>query len=109
MTYLKEEIQGKIWPCLLELLFRGSKETCAYTTHAEKNHLICSSQDAYEVSVVSIFQIRRLRLRKVSQSRDISTLSMPIAQYLAPSQQANTGWKDSWKNKKKEGKDRTLI
>ena len=46
-------------------------------THVQKNHrpfsvlhLLCSSQHPYEVSGVFIFQIRKPRLRKVTQSRD---------------------------------------
>lgn len=47
-------------------------------THVQKNHrpfsvlhLLCSSQHPYEVSGVFIFQIRKPRLRKVTQSRDL--------------------------------------
>lgn len=111
MKYLKKGRFGSIFK---NLLSRGRKETYAHTTHAEKeksqtfsaSHLILSSPNPHEVSGVSIFQIRRLRLREVTQSRNVSPSFIPAAwSSLAPSnQQANTGWRDWWKTKGRKGK-----
>lgn len=112
MKCLKKEIQGKSWSYLQEPSLQKEKgDMCPQDPCKEKSrafsasHHICSSQNPYEVSSVSIFQIRRPRLRKVTQSRNVSTSFIPAAQSPVPSsQQANTGWRDRWRNKRREGK-----
>lgn len=109
MKYLKEETQGKIWPYLQEPPIQREKgDVCPHDPCREKSqafsasHLMRSSQNPYEVSGVSTFQIRRLRLRKVTQSRHVSAAQPSLA---PRSQQANPGWRGLTEGRETQGLD----
>lgn len=109
MKYLKEETQGKMWPYLQEPSIQREKgDVCPHDPCREKSqafsasHLIRASQNPYEVSGMSIFQIRQLRLRKVTRSRNVSAAQSSLA---PRSQRANPGWRGLREGREKQRLD----
>lgn len=98
VKYHKEEIQKKekMWPCLQESsIQREKREMCPHNTDRENSQVLFIPQFFVPDHILWIHwclcQMRKLRLTKVTQNRDVHATFIPVAQRLTHPHEANTG------------------